>query len=315
MSISLALLLLPVATAGSGPWAISEGDTSVYAGIESQRLERLTLSSGMGADDVIDVDDGLETTGGVVVVTHGIREDIEVELDIAWMQARANRPDGAICTSLGPTTCRTTRGLAPMGVRAKWQLVDELVGAPVSLSIGGAARFGQWTARTRDRTTNLGEGTTDYGPTVAIGRSGGLGQGFWSAHIDASWMYRQSNVVDADPPIPGSEVMLEGEFFGGTRAWWSVGPTVTYWERPQGIDIEDLLADPNLATDIDRFARLRARSVRVGGKLLIRSSERTTLVIAGFGTVAAVNNPIVMGVSTGISFYPRPIAARGNGAN
>ena len=306
----LSILVASPAIAGSGPWTISEGDTSIYAGVESQRLERLTLSSGAGADDVLDVDDGLETTGTVMVVTHGIRQDIEFQVNASWMRVQANRPDGELCAALGPQTCKTTRGLAPMGVQVKWQIVDELVGAPLSMSIGGAARFSQWTARTRDRTTNLGEGTTDFGPTLALGRSGGLGEGFWSAHVDTSWLYRQSNIVDSDPPVPGSELKIDTEALGGTRTWWSVGPTISYWERPQGVDLEDILADPNLATDIDRFARLRARSVRVGGKLLIRSSERTTLVLAGFTTVAAVNNPLVSGLSAGFGFYPRPANQR-----
>jgi len=306
---------LSLAFAGSGPWTISEGDTSVYAGVEAQRFERLALSTGMQSNDVLDVDDGLETSGTTVVVTHGVREDIELEVGLGWQRVQANRPDGALCASLGPTTCRTTKGLSPMTVGAKWQLVDELVGAPLSLSMGGQLRMGQWTARTRDRTTNLGEGTTDFGPTLAIGRSGGLGQGFWSAHVDGSWMYRQSNVVDASPPVPGSEIQVDTEVLGGTRAWWSLGPTVSYWERPGGIDIEDLLASPELATDIDRFARLRARSVRVGGKLLVRSSERTTFVVAGWATTAAVNNPVVMGVSTGLSVYPKPVNRRGQGAD
>ena len=310
--MNLTVLLLSSAMAGSGPWAISEGDTSVYTGAESQRLERLTQSSGARADDVLDVDDGLETTGFKAVVTHGVRENIEVELDVAWLRAEANRPGGPLCAALGPDTCKTTTGFAPLGLRAKWQLLDELTGAPMSMAVGAAARLGQWTGPTRDRTTNLGEGTTDFGPTLAIGRSGGLGQGFWSAHVDGRWLVRQSNVAGATPPIPGSEYSVDLEVLGGTRAWWSVGPTVSYWERPQGIDLEDLLASPRLATDIDRFARLRARSVRVGGKLLVRSSERTTLVLGGWGTTAAVNNPLVVGLSAGVSFYPRPAESGAN---
>ena len=90
--VSIPLLLFSTAVAGSGPWTISEGDTSVYLGVESQRLERLTQSSGAGGDDVLDVDDGLETTGFKAVVTHGVREDIEVELDVGWFRVEANRP-------------------------------------------------------------------------------------------------------------------------------------------------------------------------------------------------------------------------------
>ncbi len=306
MTHLLVWLAISPATAGSGPWAISEGDTSVYMGAENQTFDQLALSTGAKSKDVLDVDDGLETTGAKLVVTHGIREHIEVELDIGWFRVQANRPGGALCAALGPNTCNTTKGFAPVGLRGKWQLFDELTGAPLSLSVGGAARLGQWTAPTRARTTNLGEGTTDFGPTLAVGRSGGLGQGFWSAHLDSAWLYRQSNKVNASPGIPASEFLVDLEVLGGTRAWWSLGPTVTYWERPKGKDIEDLLASPDLATDIDRFAMLNARSVRVGGKLLVRSNERTTLVISGWNTVVAVNNPLVRGLSAGMSFYPRP---------
>lgn len=303
--------LTTTALAGSGPWVISEGDTSIYMGVESQRLEQLAQSSGAKADDVIDVDDGIETTGVKAVVTHGIREDIEVELDVSWLRAEANRPGGAVCGLLGPTTCNTTRGFAPVGLRAKWLVADELTGAPVSVAIGGLARLGQWTGPKRDRVTNLGEGTTDFGPTLAVGRSGGLGQGFWSARVDGAWLYRQSNVVASADPIPGSELTVDAEVLAGARGWWSLGPTLTWWERPDGIDVEDLLASPRLATDIDRFARLQARSVRMGGKLLVRSSERTTLVVSGWTTTVAVNNPIVRGVSAGLSVYPRPNTADG----
>ena len=75
--------------------------------------------------------------------------------------------------------------------------------------------------------------------------------------------------------------------------------------RPQGVDVEDLLADPQLAVDVDRFARLRVRAVRVGGKVLIRSSERTTLVVGAFTTAAAINNPVVTGASVGLGLQPR----------
>ena len=304
--MSIWLYLLSPALAGSGPWTLSEGTSSVYVGIYNERLERLAGAEGARATSVVDVDDGIETTGFSTVFSHGVRDDVELELDVGWTRVAANRRGGAVCSSLGPTTCRTTTGLAPLRLQAKWQVLDEFRNAPFTLSLGAAARFSQWTSATRDRITNLGEGTTDYGPTLAVGRSGPLGQGYWSANLDGQWLYRQPNVVDADPPVPGSETSVDFALFAGTRAWWSIGPTVSYWERPRGIDLDELLSSPELASDMDRFARLRARTVRVGGKLLVRSSEQTTLVVGAWATPVAVNNPMVMGLSAGASFYPRP---------
>ena len=298
------LFVLP-SSAGSGPWVLSEGETSVYLGAESQRIDRLALASGMGADDVLNVDDGIETTGVKAVVSHGIRKGVELELDVPWARVEANRPDGDVCTLLGPATCARTQGLAPVRVKVKGLVLDELYGAPLSVALAATARFSQWTGPKRGRITNLGEGTTDYGAGLALGRSGGLGQGFWSAHVDTEWRYRLSNVADASPPVPGYEVLVDAEVFAGARSWWSIGPTLSWYERPQGVDVEDLLGDPQLAVDIDRFARLRVRAVRVGGKLLIRSSERTTLVLGGFTTAAAVNNPVVSGASIGLGLQPR----------
>lgn len=307
----LAVAVPTLARAGSGPWVVSEGSSSVYFGGEYQRLTRLTQSSGASADDVIDVDDGLETTGVKAVVSVGIRDDVELELDVPWTRVDANRTDGPICAALGRGTCATTRGLGVVGTRVKWLVLDELYGSPMSVSVGALARFGTHTAPTRARVTNLGEGTTDLGPTLAVGRSGGLGKGFWSAHVDGSYRYRFPNVVDAQPPVPGSEYTVDAELLAGARAWWSIGPQISWWHRPQGVDLEDILADPALATDIDRFARLRASSLRVGGKLLVRSSTRTTLVLGATSTVAAVNNPLVFSMTAGLNVVPRVRSLQG----
>ncbi len=297
------------ALAGSGPWVVSEGETSIFLGTEAQRFGQLTQSSGKGADDVIDTDDGIETTFVKGVLSHGIRKGIELEIDVPWARVEANRPAGDLCNLLGPTTCSRTQGLAPVGLQVKGLVLDELYGAPVSMSVSATARLGQWTGPKRARVTNLGEGTTDVGAALAVGRSGGIGQGFWSAYVDTEYRYRMNNVANASPPVPGYEIIVEAEALVGARSWWSVGPTICWFERPQGVDVEDLLTTPNLAVDIDRFARLNARAVRVGGKLLIRSSERTTLALGGFATAAAINNPVVAGASIGLGLQPRAMRA------
>jgi len=292
------------AMAGSGPWVQGSGALSVYLGGEYQRIDELAGREGLGDPSVIPVDDGIETTGLKLITSYGLVERVELELDLPWSHVQANRP-GPVCASLGPRSCAPTRGLGVVSARVKGLLLDELYGAPLSLSVAGVARFGQATARTRERVTNLGEGTQDLGAGLAVGRSGGLRDGFWSGYVDATGFYRFSNVAEAEPGVPAWEYSVNAELLGGTQAWWSLGPSVSFWHRPEGIDIEDLLSDPALAVDVDRFARLRASSTRVGAKLLLRADSRTTLALGASTTVAAVNNPRVFALSAGVAVYPR----------
>ncbi|MBL8616575.1 MAG: hypothetical protein JNM72_13275 [Deltaproteobacteria bacterium] len=303
-----ALLIAPAAQAGSGPWVIGAKDLSLYAGIETQLLDELALKDGLDDDSVVQVDDGIESTFATGIVTWGLRKRMEVELSVPWVRADANRPGGAVCASLGPRTCATTSGFGVVVARGKWQLLDELRGSPLSVSVGPELRIGQHTGPTRARITNLGEGTTDLGATLAVGRSGGLAEGSWSAHADGTYRRRGTNRALEAERLPGDELVLEAEAFFGARPWWSLGPTLSWWERPEGVDFGE-----GDLTDIDRFGALNGRNVRVGGKLLLRAADRTTLVVGGSQTVAARNNPRIRAVSLGLAFYPerRPRIAEG----
>ena len=293
------------AAAGSGPWVISPQDWSLYAGVESQRISELALKDGLGDPSVVQVDDGIETTTAQAILSYGLRKRVELELGVPRSRVDSNRPGGDVCASLGAKACATTKGFGVVSGRGKVLLADELLGSPVSVAVGAELRLGQHTGPTRARITNLGEGTTDLGGFVAVGRSGGLKDGSWSAHLDAGWRYRSSNLgADADP-LPGAEIVGEAELFAGTKAWWSLGPTVSYWERPEGVDFGE-----GDLTDIDRFGALNGRSVRVGGKLLLRSPSRTTLVLSGSQTMVARNNPRVLTYGAGLAFYPERRAPR-----
>jgi hypothetical protein len=287
------------AKAGSGPWVISPRELSLYAGLESQRISELALADGLNHPSVIPVDDGIQTLGGTLIASYGLRKRIEIEGTLPWSRVEAVRPGGAVCASLGPKSCAQTVGVGVLSGRVKGLLLDEVSGAPLSLAVGSELRFGQLTADTRKRVTNLGEGTTDVGAFMAVGRSGSLKEGYWSAHVDGTYRYRFSNVPDADPGVPAPEFVIDGELLAGARPWWSLGPSASWWERPGGVDF----GEGDLG-DIDRFGRLNGRSVRVGGKALLRASSRTTVVFSALRTVAARNNPRVTVVGAGIALYP-----------
>jgi hypothetical protein len=304
-------LVAGVAQAGSGPWVISEGDASVYIGAEVQRLTRLATGDGAwfgegqgkGPDGgVIDVDSGIESTFVKFIPTFGLRDRVELELDLPWARVEANRVDGPVCTALPLQPCATTEGIGVVGGRVKALLLDELSGSPVSVAAGGALRVGTFTNDTRARITNLGEGTTDLGPFLAVGRSGGLSEGYWSAWVEGAWRHRFANTEAPDgTPVPGDEFQVDGELLAGARPWWSAGPAVTWYARPDGVDF----GAGDLA-DIDRFGALRVANVRAGGKLILRSSGTTSFVLSALGTVYARNNPAdLFAIGAGVSYHPK----------
>jgi len=282
------MLLALVATtfAGTGPWTLPEADVSVYAGAEYQRISRLATGTGSFSDDVLDVDEGLEKMGGQLILGYGVRDRVDIELAIPYYTVTANRVDGPLCGALGLGACKPTEGLGIVTAKVKALAVDELLGAPLSVAVGGELRLGQATDATRMRVTNLGEGTTDVGGFVSAGRSGGLGNGYWSGYLEVAGRYRFPNTDVGGTPVPGPELSADIEWLGGLSPAWAVGPAVNLLWRPTGDDIETLNA-----TDPDRFGALRVLNLRAGGKLIVRSSQRTSLALAAFGTPYAENNP------------------------
>lgn len=299
-SIAAALLLVPAAHAGSGPWVVSSGDVSLYAGTEYQRITELVIHDSGEEIDTIDVDDGLETFGVKGIASYGLRERIELELEIPWYRVEANRAGGPVCSSLGLQACETTEGLGVVSAKVKGLVLDELAGAPVSLSVAGLVRFGAFTSDTRARLTNLSEGTTDLGGALAVGRSGGLGDGFWSAWVEAGWRHRFPNAERGGVAVPGGELTTDADALGGLQRWWSVGPSLSLLYRPDGYDFVALDA-----LSPDRFGELRVLNLRVGGKLILRSSERVSVVASAHKSVVVRNNPTPLSIGLGLSVQPR----------
>ncbi len=303
-----ALLSTAPALAGGGPWVISPGDASIYAGTSVERFGHLALSSGKYAEDVVTVDDGVSKYGVSAQVSYGLLPRVELELDIPWSYNRFNRTDGAVCASLGLQACNTTRGFAPVRGRLKVQVLDELYGAPLSAAVGAGLRQGTYTAPERARVTNLGEGTADLEAFASAGRGGLLGPVNYAGYVDATFRYRLPNTYSDDlVPVPGWELLVDGELLAGGPPQLAAGPAVSVFWRPWGQDFEEVDL-----TDADRFAALNALAVRVGGKALIRSSERVVVALSAMWTVAARNNPAdVFVLSAGVQlFQEKPFRLR-----
>lgn len=301
MPMILLLASLPHAFATPGPWLLSPRDASVYVGTEFQRFGTLAGDGGSFSDDKQAVDSGITTVGAQAYLSYGLVPRVQVALDVPWYYVQANRTDGPVCTTFGLDACSSTKGLGLVDLTVQGLILDEFYGAPLSLAAGAELRQGEHTAKTRARITNLGEGTTDVGGYLAVGRTGGLGaSGNWSGYLGAGGLYRFPNVESGDgKPIPGSELTGTAEVLFGIGRVVSIGGTTAFLWRPSGVDVSGVdLADP------DRFASLRVTNVRPGLKLLLRSSENVVFSTSVLGTAYANNNPSdTVTISAGVSAY------------
>lgn len=307
MSSLIFVLGASVALAGTGPWVVAEGQGQLYLGGEGQRIEDLSIQTADGETTVIEVDDGLTTIGAKAILTYGVLGRFEVEGTLPFYRVYANRrlqgPE-TVCGSLGLGACYTTEGVGIITLRGKGLLLDEFVGQPVSLALGGEVRHGGFTANDRERITNLGEGTIDTGAFASVGRIMGLGSGTWSTFLEVGGRYRFPNTTDyvpaaGDPePVPGTEWFASTEVLFNPVFSFSIGPEVQGLWRPGGFDWYEL----DLA-DVDRLSALRIGLVRTGLKALVRNEAGAGFSVSAARTVYAFNNPSnATVISMGISF-------------
>ncbi len=292
-------LLASLAHAGSGPWVVGEGQTDLYVGSEARRLEKLAQSTGSFAEeDLIEVGEGISTLGAKAILTYGLLSNTEVDVSVPYYNVRANRDDAALCDAVGLGACKTTRGIGIIATHLRYNALNELYGAPLSLTLGAELRYGDLTAETRERITNLGEGTFDLGPMLSLGRSGALGEkGYWYGFLDAGWRYRFPLVEEDETSIPGSEIYAESDWIAVPNGKVGVGPFLTFFWRPDGVDFEQVDL-----SDIDRFGALRVLALQGGGKLTISTGRKVGFSASVLRTIYAVNNPIVLSVNAGLTF-------------
>ena len=302
MSLLTLLLGASLALAGSGPWVVGNGKASLYVGAESQRITRLAVTVD-GNNDVIDVAQGISSFGVKGIATLGITNRVEVEVGIPWWSVRANRTDDPLCDALGLEACEPTQTVGVLTARSKVLLLDEYFGSPLSLSLGGELRYGDFTAPTRARITNAGEGTTDIGPYVSVGRVGSFrGKGYVSGFVESGWRYRfpttrafpDADQGDQPAPLPETWVALEALAGPSNRVYF--GPVFTFLYR-DGLDWGEVdLTDP------DRLAALRVLTARLGGSVVVHNGGNLSLVATALQTIAKRNNPNTLSVNLGVSF-------------
>ncbi len=284
-------LLVGWAFAGAGPWVPGEGQLHLYAGLDVQRFTRLNAE---GLDGAVRIGEGVSTVGGVLDLSYGLGSGLEAELILPVQHAYVHRPDTGPCVDFGDDVCAPTTTIGVIDIRLKGVLLDEFHGAPLSLAIGGVMRIGAFTFDTRHRFTNAGEGTTDVGARLSVGRSIAVGGGHAVFSGDVQALYRFPNVErfplpDGGLAIPGPEAAASGDLLFAPGASFAFGPAVQWARRLTGLDVAEMLG--TAATDPDRFASLHYGVVRTGGKLILQNDSYDAISIAVLRTVYARNNP------------------------
>lgn len=300
------LALISTADASGGPWVPGDGKAQLYLGVESERFTTLKANGTEEGVSRVPIAGGVSTLRAVGELSYGIASRAEFSLTVPLQRAFVHRPDDALCGAFGLGACDTTSSVGVIEARLKGLVSDQVSGAPVSFAVGGVVRYGGLTAGTRQRLTNAGEGTTDVGGRLSLGRSGPLGGGYYVLQVDAQGLYRiplssDFPVGEGERSVPGAEVAAATDLLIAPSARFSFGPTVSFAARPGGIDVGEMLSTA-AAGDVDRFLGLRYAEVRVGGKLIVQDESYNAISLSVLRMGWGMNTPTdTLGIGVGVT--------------
>lgn len=289
------LLMLAEALAGDGPWTLSPRQQNLYLGADYYQYSLFNPGSG----EARDVPSPITASALTGVWTAGLRPGLELELKLPLERARAQDQDGCLAAAPVEGWCRTSSGVGDVGAQIKLRALDELYGSPVTVSVSGGMRSGELYADHRQRLTTLGDGHTDLGGGLSMGRTDVLGSGWYRASLDLWYWYRL--------PVEGAELHdeISGSFAALVAIWpgFALGPAAHGFWRLGGDDVSEAdFSNPDL------WATLAARQVQAGAKLgIFGVSGAPTLSLTLLRTVYAQNNPTdAFVVSAGLGWFFRP---------
>ncbi|MBX2798656.1 MAG: hypothetical protein KTR31_13325 [Myxococcales bacterium] len=295
MILLLALTASP-SLAGDGPWTLGVGQTNLYLGLDYFRYQSFRRP---GAQ-MVQMGSGITATGATAVITRGLTRGTEVELRLPFERVRANDPESAFCTTEAPRTdwCQATAGLGDLMGIVKIRLMDEADFRPLSVAAGAMIRTGEFYSENRARLTTLGDGQTDIGAMVSIGRTQQWSSAGWiRASTSAAYWYRLPHANA--PKVPADEIAGDLNVLLSPNGSFAIGPTASYFFKLGGEDL-----DPALLQSINGFASLRGSQLKAGGKLGLYGKNGLTLSVAAQYSVYAMNNPAdTLAISVGMGWF------------
>lgn len=306
LGLSLGLAAAPApALAGDGPWTLGEGDQNIYLGLDYFRYRSFnsSFSTGSGMEHrEADLSSGITASGLTGVWTVGLARGFEAELKLPVESVRVNRPEEDASCQQPPRKdfCEPTTGLGDVGITLKARLVEERYVSPVSLAASLSVRTGEAYAGKRGRLTTLGDGQTDLGAGLSVGRTDVMAKGWYRVAATSHYYYRFPNNEVAGTKVPADEITYSFTSTFAPVSRFGIGPVLYGFERLGGVDFRD-----RDVSSQDAWASLDAAQLQVGGELGVYAAEGgPSVAFALLHTVHARNNPSdTLVLSMGIGWY------------
>jgi hypothetical protein len=275
----LAGVMFPVTSrATSGPWTGRDGIHNMYVGGHHAAFTHYVDADGSDAD----LGGAIRSLGAQAIWSYGVARGMETELTLPFVMVSS--PEGS--DSCG--SCEPTNAIGTIEVQYKYRLLNEGDDGPLTISALGAVRTGALHAATRKRMTNAGDGATDFGAGLALGRYSAGTVTYWM-QAEGTYFFRLPLGEGSDgQKIPADEVVSELELGFKPHHMIGLSGGLTGFWRMGGEDIGDWAA--SVPADL-RWASLDANQMMAGGKLMVSPAPHITVVTSAYRTVASKNNP------------------------
>lgn len=269
MMTVLLLLVAGAATAGDDPWIAPAKTTNFFVAVSGEQFKDFVATEG----NTISGDHPIRSMGGKLYIRHGLGADSDLTLDIPLVSTWSAGP------SQGELYARTTGlGLLQAELRHRW--LD-------AVSTRAVLRTGALHQSSRGRLTNLSEGTTDLGFGIGTGTVVPGTKRFYTLDLGASYWFRFP--IQPGEDIPADEISWSSNVMVSPSSSMGIGATLSGQHRLDG----QTLGAVTVANPDDQWAALQAQQIKVGGRLMLYSTERRpAFSLSVLRAVWSRNNPI-----------------------
>ena len=240
------LLTLCTALAAEGPWTVRPGQHEVYLGASYD-----TTTSYVGDDgEEQELPSPIVGYGAKALYQVGVAENLSLAAQVPVAHVRAT--DAPSDSEL----YEATTGLGQLSGQVRYTAIDR---GHAALGARAGVRSGALHAETRDRLTNVGEGTTDAGVGLALGTQTLLGRGFLTASVDADYWYRFQVATGLDgEKLPANEITAGAMALYSFHPAFGIAGAMDTLQRLGGLEMDELSGvDGEL-----RWVALNARNLK-----------------------------------------------------
>ncbi|MFK7930686.1 MAG: hypothetical protein AB8H79_21045 [Myxococcota bacterium] len=277
------VLFAAFAGAGTGPWTLDAGEHNAYVGVDYGQFQTI----GRPGQDAAKLQTGLNAAQVTGVWTAGIIDGVDMELVVPLKRAWATDDRTSFCVQSRPDDwCEPTQGVGNVGLHFRGRLLSEDNFRPITLSARLGLRTGAAYAGQRGRLTTLGDGQTDLGAGLSIGRTGTAGKAWYRVSMAADYWLRFRLATTDGRRVPGDELAAGVDALGSPVPWLGMGVSAAGFHRLWGVGLGDVRLG-----DRDAWVSLAASHVRVGPKVAFYTKNHWTFFSTVQFTAAAKNAP------------------------